>query len=162
MQASFSDLPRSAPTSVAYCLTSPSNQVFGCLPSDTDPSILSRILIHPRLLYIATNERHERTIAVRVSSTSWHTILYAVNILNQAVKTESELTMDGMDMSGMDGMGMDGSSQGIFEPANSHIAKVYWYLIGAAIGIGLIANILSKTIARQRLVVLLLRHAMGL
>ncbi|KAF2095817.1 hypothetical protein NA57DRAFT_78595 [Rhizodiscina lignyota] len=60
--------------------------------------------------------------------------------------------MDGMDMSGMDmsGMGMDSTSQGMFEPTNSHIAKIYWSLIGAGIGVGFIANVCRKVISQQR------------
>jgi hypothetical protein len=44
----------------------------------------------------------------------------------------------------MPGMSMDEASDGMFRPTAEHLSHVYWYLIIAAIGFGLIANVLRK------------------
>jgi hypothetical protein len=54
------------------------------------------------------------------------------------------MDMSGMDMSGMSGMGMDSSSAATFQPTNMMLARTYWYLIVAAVGLGLVINITTR------------------
>jgi hypothetical protein len=56
--------------------------------------------------------------------------------------------MSGMDMSGMGGM--DQSDDGMFRPYSQWLAIVYWYLIAAVVGLGLILHSLHLVIARIR------------
>ena len=40
-----------------------------------------------------------------------------------------------MDMGGMSGMGMDAGSVGMFQSTNMSIARIYWYLVVAVVGL---------------------------
>ena len=57
--------------------------------------------------------------------------------------------MDGMSgMSGMDGLmgsgGMDAGMSELYEPQARHFSLIYWYLICAAVGVGLVFNLIAK------------------
>ena len=59
--------------------------------------------------------------------------------------------MDGMDMDGMDMEGMGGmDDDGMFRPYSQWLATVYWYLITACIGAGLILHLFQLIMAKIR------------
>lgn len=53
-------------------------------------------------------------------------------------------------MSGMGGMDM--SEDGMFRPYSQWLATVYWYLIAAIVGMGLLLHLIHLAIARIRYV----------
>jgi hypothetical protein len=56
------------------------------------------------------------------------------------------MDMDGMDMSGMGGMDDDG----MFRPYSQWLATVYWYIIAAVTGAGLILHLFQLIMAKTR------------